>query len=122
MRIALKNQTASWYKELSSAYRHGDMAKMAHFYELIKTKIGSVRAHQLSHLFSCVQHDRKWQAMADQQMGYFTYTKFVMQTTSKFRTMKLWLAINRNNETIKIRKQDEAPKAGADSSQVSAEV
>lgn len=116
MKLAKHETQKNHYKGLHHAYRAGDIVLVTHHFGAIRFLSGRKKAERLASLMRSTRFDKRTQAMAKAIPS--GYCAFQLETTSKFGTMRLWQAIQRNKVTVekRIRKQDEAPQAGADSS------
>lgn len=102
------SNTRDYYQMMRSLYREGKISGVTYCFNWLEKKLGFERALELAESAEkATQHARslRWK-------GGLPSLKFYEESVAKKRH-KLWYLINRNNE---IRKQDEAPVVGADSS------
>lgn len=113
MRLADHETQEQYYKMLKRSVTTTDIEGIAVSYNRLRFLMGESRAAELASLVRANKRDK--------YKSYFVggdsncYISFCLATTSK-RPLDLWEAINRNNVLLKIRKQDDAPQVGADSS------
>ena len=106
------------YKSLAQAYRAGNIVGISYHFGALRFLVGAEKASRIANLLKSVNIDAQINDLVEAVPN--GYAAFARKTTSKFGTMRLWRAIQRNKKTVakRIRKQDEAPQAGADSSPV----
>ena len=127
MKLAEQETVKNNYKGLSCAYRSGDIINIARYYGKLRFLIGECRATNIAFQLKAAKlelESRQWVVVYPSSFGAFAHL-----TTSRYGKMRLYQAIERNNALVaermklkskKIRKQDEAPQVGADSSTVEA--
>ncbi|MGD1472068.1 hypothetical protein ACP6H4_22195 [Vibrio harveyi] len=127
MKLAEQETVKNNYKGLSQAYRSGDIINIARYYGKLRFLIGECRAANLAFQLKAAKlelESRQWVVVYPSSFGAFAHL-----TTSRYGKMRLYQAIERNNALVaermklkskRIRKQDEAPQVGADSSTVEA--
>ncbi len=104
-----------WYYKLHSAHRAGNIARVANAFNALEAVLGYHRAFEVAECIETLEDYKHTQDIVRIIPDSFTAFEFHSIAKNPHKLYKR-MCVNKFYVYNRIRKQDEAPKAGADSS------